>query len=297
MGKERDYSFLVGNTYGRLTVLERSDPIVKPNGKKDKAYKCRCACGNIADIAAWRLASGDAKSCGCANNPNTIIGNRYGRLVVVRRAEDYVSKLGHHCIRYECVCDCGNTVIVHGSSIKGGTTTSCGCYQRDATIESHKKHGGTNERLYAVWINIKQRCLNKNNPSYKYYGARGVSICNDWLDYSNFRSWAYKNGYKDDANFGKCTIDRIDVNGDYSPENCRWITLQEQFLNRRSNVNIEINGESKSLTEWCSIYGVDSDYVRGRIRRGWNPLDALTTAKGCARNHKSGMVKRRVANE
>lgn len=110
-----------------------------------------------------------------------------------------------------------------------GHTVSCGCYSRDKARKKHTSHGKRFTRLYKVWVNLKQRCLNPKNTSYKYYGERGITICETWKnDFITFYNWAYKNGYDETAPRGLCTIDRIDVNGDYCPENCRWVEAQNK---------------------------------------------------------------------
>ena len=136
---------------------------------------------------------------------------------------------------WKCKCDCGNEKIVRGSDLTTRKTSSCGCYRKEKTSVTHTIHGGKNSRLYAVWCDIKQRCNNSNNPIYKYYGERGIKLCEEWTnDFNVFREWAIKNGYDENAKRGKCTIDRIDVNGNYEPSNCRWVSMAEQNLNKRN---------------------------------------------------------------
>ena len=163
--------------------------------------------------------------------------------------------------KWKCVCDCGNTIEVLGYNLKSGNTRSCGCLQKDWATEQHKKHGETGTRLFTAWVHMKQRCNNPNDRAYKYYGARGITVCEQWANsFEDFRDWAMTNGYADNL-----TIDRIDVNGDYSPENCRWITIQEQQRNKRDNVRVSYNGQVKTVGEWAKEFNCYSSSVYREI--------------------------------
>lgn len=159
-----------------------------------------------------------------------LIGQRFGRLVV--ESFSHSNKSGNSM--WNCKCDCGNTKVVCGSWLNNGAVSSCGCYRKEKTALLKKSHGFKGTRLYNVWCNIKQRC---NNPSYyqfEYYGGRGISICKEWNDsFQAFHDWAIENGYDENAKRGECTIDRIDVNGNYSPDNCRWVSMVVQNRNQR----------------------------------------------------------------
>ena len=146
-----------------------------------------------------------------------------------------------------CQCECGNFKIARAINLKNGKVKSCGCLRQNGKQISNKK-------LYAVWQSMKQRCIKKKNKDYKNYGGRGINICKEWQnDYMNFYNWAINNGYKENLDL---SIDRINVNKGYCPENCRWTDKKSQARNRRSNRNITYNGETHCISEWLSLLGL-----------------------------------------
>lgn len=205
-----------------------------------------------------------------------LTGNRYGRLTALFRTDDYVAPSGHHCVMWQCQCDCGNIVNVRAKSLMNNTTRSCGCLARELVGIRAAKHHGFGTRLYAIWNSMRQRCNNPNNSAYKNYGARGITICKEWNDFSVFEQWAYSNGYDQSAKRGECTLDRIDVNLGYSPSNCRWVTMKRQSSNKRNTPYYEYQGKRLPLKEWSEVTGIKYETLWRRYKSGWNAEKALT---------------------
>ena len=165
---------------------------------------------------------------------NDLNGMTFERLTVIGEC----GRTTDRHILWECRCECGNIVNVSSRDLVAGHTKSCGCLQRETISRIRYKHGDRDSRLYSVWKTMKKRCENSNHKDYKWYGAKGVSVCDDWHDYRVFKEWAINNGYDENAERGQCTIDRINPYGNYEPNNCRWVTMAEQAKNKRCNVAI-----------------------------------------------------------
>ena len=162
-----------------------------------------------------------------------LTGQRFGQLTVISRAG---SSYGN--VTWNCLCECGKHVVVKAGSLRSGNTKSCGCLKRQMGTINGKQfsttHGSSHSRLYSVWRGMKARCTNPKHKHYKHYGGRGIRVCDEWYnDFAAFQAWAVSQGYNPNALKGQCTIDRINVNGDYCPDNCRWVDMKAQRINQR----------------------------------------------------------------
>lgn len=198
-------------------------------------------------------------------------GDRFGKLTVIgvdHKGED-------RKWYYRCKCDCGNTTIVRSNALTSGNTRSCGC-QKGYRHTHHK----SKTRLYGIWVGMRDRCLNKNNKAFERYGGRNIDVCEEWKNsFLEFEKWALAHGYAENL-----SLDRINVNGNYSPSNCRWATAQEQADNKRSNILITIDKITHNLQQWCDIYNINRSTVITRVRTcGWSYEKAITTP---VRKHK-----------
>ena len=213
-----------------------------------------------------------------------LTGQRYSQLVVIERTQNKGNK-----VRWVCKCDCGATAIVSSHELRSGKTRSCGCLQRkisgEQTAKRNFKHGQTRTPLHNSWSGMIQRCEDSNYKWFKDYGARGVTVCPEWKDFTAFAKWAVASGYKPGL-----SLDRINVNGNYCPENCRWATDKEQANNRRTNQIVCYNGESKTIAEWAALKGVPYHTLWNRLRvRGWPVEKALSVPKKTREALKKGV--------
>lgn len=191
------------------------------------------------------------------------IGQKFGRLTII--AFEKIPRKTYSYTHWIVRCECGTLKSVDPRKVLSGNTQSCGCLKRERTIESNKekkvKHGGRHDRLYAVWHNMKQRCYGETYKDYPNWGGRGICVCDEWKDdYAAFRSWALSSGYEKGL-----SLDRIDVNGNYEPLNCRWVDWHTQAINRTCSMNYEINGKIMNLVDIAEKYGIKYGTLYQRI--------------------------------
>ena len=197
-----------------------------------------------------------------------ITGMRFGRLVAIRRVDNIGKKTA-----WECVCDCGKHTVTKTDYLRHGKTQSCGCLWLEKTRNRLLTHGDTKSKLYGVYRTMLSRCYTKSQNGYERYGGRGIAVDDVWRGesgYVNFREWAVANGYKEGL-----TIDRIDVNGNYCPKNCRWVTPYAQSRNKSNNVLITIDGRTMVKSDWAKERGIDRRTIDTRLSRGWPIEEAL----------------------
>lgn len=217
-----------------------------------------------------------------------LTGQRFGKLVAIK----CVGQDKHKNALWMCKCDCGRTKTVASRSLVGGSTKSCGCLETGKFINSIGKqmHGCSGDRLYRVWGGMRNRCYDKNRREYPNYGGRGIRVCDEWLhDFAAFRDWAYANGYDPSLPGSECSIDRIDVDGDYCPSNCRWVPMSVQSFNKQNTVSVVYKGEALTLVEASRLFGVIPGTISARIKRGWSAERAIETP---ARRLSSGNASR-----
>lgn len=187
---------------------------------------------------------------------------KFYRLTVKSKAEDYISPNGATYAMWNCECQCGTLKIVRASHLLSGATKSCGCLGKDKMRDMRTTHGFSRDRdrLYRIWTLMRGRCNNKSSDHYKWYGERGVRVCDDWNDFLCFRDWALNNGYSESL-----TLDRVNVDGDYCPDNCRWATQKEQSNNTRRNHYLEYDGKTQTMKQWSEELCLNYDNLKYHI--------------------------------
>ncbi|MDF2636521.1 MAG: hypothetical protein K0R78_3395 [Pelosinus sp.] len=271
---------LTGEKYGKLTVIKRSH--------QDKGWawywQCLCECGNITTVKGsdLRRKKKAIASCGCSRvetnrAKNNLIGKRFGRLLVVDRLFRDSGRSWH----YLTVCDCGEKVSVRAALLNNGNTRSCGCLQKEVMSEITKqRHKNTeylttktnlHKKLHKIWGSMKERCNNPNNPSYSYYGSKGITYSREWESFENFFNDMH-HGYKQGL-----TLERKDSAGNYCKENCVWADYKQQNRNLSSNRLVEYNNIIMTVAELSEITGINYQTLKGRINRGWSIEKAATT--------------------
>lgn len=261
MGK---FQNLVGQTFGRLTVIER----VENNKAGRVCWKCRCTCGNEVIVTGHDLKNGDTKSCSCLNKEKiserslkNLVGMTFGRLTVIERA----GSDKHKNALWRCRCTCGNEIFVVSQKLLSGHTQSCNCLNREINSKRLTKHGKSSTKIYRTWCGIKNRCFDSTCEHYDCYGGRGVTIYDEWLDFQNFYDYVSQLEHFEEPGY---SLDRIDNNGNYAPGNIRWANQKTQQRNKRTNRIVEYEGVEMSLAEAAEKSGIKYNTLCNRLRHG-----------------------------
>lgn len=193
------------------------------------------------------------------------IGDRFGRLTVLSRAPDLVKTQ----TRWLCRCDCGTEKVIYATHLRS-QTVSCGCYAREQASKRQSTHGLTENIAHRSWSQMRTRCANPKDPSYEYYGARGIKVCQRWADFTLFLQ---DMGERPSLLY---SLDRHpNTNGNYEPGNCRWATHKEQMRNRRNTVRLTFAGETLPVSQWAERIGKPNKTLLQRIKLGWTPAQVI----------------------
>lgn len=197
-----------------------------------------------------------------------LTGQKFYMLTVLGLSEKRV----RNAITWKCKCDCGNITYVNTNQLTSGHCKSCGCW--NTVHPANLRHGMYGTQLYRAWKSIKDRCYREKCKEYKYYGAKGVTMCDEWLhDFQKFADWSIVHGFEEGL-----SIDRIDVNGNYEPSNCRWITMQQQMRNRTDTHYITYKGQTHCMRDWADILGISYHTLASRILCSkWSIEKSFTT--------------------
>lgn len=262
---------LTGKTFGRLTAIERGSTV-----KGHSRWRCRCACGAERLVYSSSLLTGNTASCGCLRVERTsarhlvdISGKRFGRLVAQHRVGNETDGS-----RWLFLCDCGDTKVIRSKDVRRGATSSCGCISSENTTARNTKHGharrGQCSPELITWVGMISRCEHRNNTAYANYGGRGIAVCDRWRE--SFANFLEDMGKRPAG----MSIDRIDNDAGYSPENCRWATATEQARNKRTTLMLEHNGQTLPLATWAERSGINYGVLARRISLGWTPERVIT---------------------
>lgn len=242
---------IAGQRFGKLTAIETFR-----DERGVRKWRCQCECGGALVSTAGHLRYGRITSCGCNRLKNDLTGQRFSKLLVLSRSHNHGK-----AIYWNVECDCGVRKTIDGQNLLRGHTKSCG---------NHRAPAAKNHPLYVTWQNMLRRCLDKKNASYHNYGGRGIYVCEAWRN--SFQTFAMDMGQRPNG----LTLERINNNGPYSPENCKWATQTEQMRNTRINkIVMAFRGESKTIAEWAEITGIKASIIGERLRAGWSAEAAL----------------------
>lgn len=256
----------IGDKFGKLTI----EKYVGKNSNNQRLWECRCECGNKKVVRTRDLTSNHTRSCGCLYpKAKDLTGQRFSRLIVVKELPPITDVNNRKYHYWLCKCDCGKYTKATTQNLIGGSVGSCGCLKEETLGKSGYIHGLRNSRFYSILNSMKQRCNNPQHPNYPNYGGRGIKICDEWNQPNSlpiFTEWALSNGYQDGL-----TIDRIDVNGNYEPSNCRWATRKEQARNTRRNVFVSYKERKYTLSEFSETINIDRRKVSYYLKKGLTP--------------------------
>jgi hypothetical protein len=274
------YIDLIGQKFGRLEVISFSsrEEYTTEAGREYYRYywNCKCECGNEIIALGPSLKNGHTKSCGCFKIDKA--KDQLLALEGVTIGKILIERFSHICngrSYWLGRCECGNGVIISTEQILNKTKKSCGCAKYDVDFNKDAKKKKGKAKLRHTLMGMISRCNDEDNSAYKHYGARGIKVCKEWE--ASFDAFIADMGIPLEG----YSIDRIDVNGNYCPENCRWATTGEQSRNKRNNVNFTFNNQVKCLTDWARITGKRTDTIKGRIKRGWTEEEAVFTPLEC----------------
>jgi hypothetical protein len=239
--------------FGRLTALVISDV-----RDKEIFWFCRCECRKVVRLSQSRLISGQVKSCGCLKSArkdfSISVGDRFGRLTILEDLGTIRHGRGRRA--WLCKCDCGSPPrSILQSTLKCGDALSCGCYGEERRQAARTKHGNSKTRAYGIWASMRSRCENPNEFAFRFYGARGISVCERWRHFENF----FEDMGEPEAGL---SLERVDNDGNYEPLNCVWATKKQQARNRRNSVWVSVDGEQMILVEAAARLGVSPGTIR-----------------------------------
>lgn len=277
MGKFVD---ITNKKFGKLTVIA----VAGRNNQGEVLWQCKCDCGGDKITTGTRLRKGLTRSCGCLqleqrrimgksnlNKGRDLTGSKFGRWTVLSKN----GKTENGFILYKCRCECGRIKTVQANTLTSGKSTSCGCRAIEVTVKRNLKHGLSYHPLYHVIADMIQRCHNPNDKGYSGYGARGITVCDEWrYKKDTFIKWALNNGYAPGLQ-----IDRIDNDKGYYPDNCRFVQPVENSNNKRNTLKTTLFGKIKSCYEIAKEYGLSQDLVRTRIHKGLKDSELIKGGK------------------
>lgn len=280
----------IGKKFGLLTVIGQS----QKTSRYSNRFDFQCDCGNVISECPGRVLYGHKKSCGKCRKRNTSyeleqkitnsIGMKFGKLTIIGVSH----KNGSGKNYAKCKCECGNIIDVLPNSLFNNQSKSCGCSKSNnsilannkSTSSGNYKDGRTKHLLYGTWHQMINRCENPKSKHYDRYGGRGIKVCDEWHDFWSFVKWSESVGGRPNG----YTIDRIDNDGNYCPENCRWADWETQTSNKSSNRYITYNGKTQTIQQWSIDAGLNEQTLTNRINRGWSIERALTTKPNIGNN-------------